>query len=162
MPKPKKSIAELKATGSYRPSKHGALEDRPQPSIKAPIMPSFLNEEAVIYFNEVVDYGLDMNIISKADGIIVGLLSNELGEWLELNNAVRKEGVMIKLPTATGFMQDVINPKLKIRDDKTKVILKIIGDLGMSPAARSKVQINKDYKQEKSALGIFLAAGLKP
>jgi len=162
MPKPKKAIAELKATGSYRPSKHGALEDRPQPPVEAPNVPSFLNDCALSYFNEIVGYGIDMNVISKADGIIVGLLSNELSEWLELNNEVRKEGVMIKLPTATGFMQDVINPKLKIRDDKTKMILKIIGDLGMSPAARSKVQINKDYKQEKSALGIFLAAGFKP
>ncbi|WP_257618742.1 P27 family phage terminase small subunit [Vibrio cholerae] len=68
---------------------------------------------------------------------------------------------MVKLPTATGFMQDVVNPKLKIRDDKTKVILKMLGELGMSPAARSKVQVNEKNKQEKSALGEFLAA-IKP
>ncbi|ANZ10170.1 hypothetical protein PO80_19040 [Vibrio parahaemolyticus] len=99
-----------------------------------------------------------MDIITKADAVIVGLLSNELGEWAELNQAVREEGVMVKLPTATGFMQDVVNPKLKIRDDKTKVILKMLGELGMSPAARSKVQVNEKNKQEKTALGEFLAA----
>ncbi|KAB0285650.1 phage terminase small subunit P27 family [Vibrio fortis] len=124
----------------------------------APDTPRFLNEEAFVYFQEVVGYGIEMDIITKADGVIVGLLSNELGEWAELNKAVREEGVMIKLPTATGFMQDVVNPKLKIRDDKTKVILKMLGELGMSPAARSKVQVNEKNKQEKSALGEFLAA----
>lgn len=158
MPKPKKSIAELKATGSYRPCKHGAVGDRPQPPIEAPDTPRFLNEEALVYFQEIVGYGVDMNIISKADGVLVGLLSNELGEWFELNHAVRKEGVMVKLPTATGFMQDVVNPKLKIRDDKTKVILKMLGEIGMSPASRSKVPVNEQSKHESSALYEFLAA----
>ncbi|EHO8532987.1 phage terminase small subunit P27 family [Vibrio parahaemolyticus] len=129
--------------------------------MEAPNTPRFLNEEAFVYFQEIVGYGLDMDIITKADAVIVGLLSNELGEWAELNKAVREEGVMVKLPTATGFMQDVVNPKLKIRDDKTKVILKMLGELGMSPAARSKVQVNEKNKQEKSALGEFLAA-IKP
>ncbi|OBT02726.1 hypothetical protein A9257_20765 [Vibrio cyclitrophicus] len=99
-----------------------------------------------------------MDIITKADGVIVGLLSNELSEWFVLNKAVREEGVMVKMPTATGFMQDVVNPKLKIRDDKSKVILKMLGELGMSPASRSKVQVNEANKQEGSALYEFLAA----
>ncbi|WP_326004048.1 phage terminase small subunit P27 family [Vibrio cholerae] len=161
MGRPSKSIAELKANGTYRPNKHGKEEDHPQLAIEAPQTPRFLNEEAFVYFQEIVGYGLDMDIITKADAVIVGLLSNELGEWAELNKAVREEGVMVKLPTATGFMQDVVNPKLKIRDDKTKVILKMLGELGMSPAARSKVQVNEKNKQEKSVLGEFLAA-IKP
>ncbi|WP_081276181.1 phage terminase small subunit P27 family [Vibrio cyclitrophicus] len=158
MPTPKKSIAELKATGSYRPNKHGKEEDHPQLPIEAPDTPRFLNDEALCYFSEIVGYGLDMDIITKADGVIVGLLSNELSEWFVLNKAVREEGVMVKMPTATGFMQDVVNPKLKIRDDKSKVILKMLGELGMSPASRSKVQVNEANKQEGSALYEFLAA----
>ncbi|EOX3952113.1 MULTISPECIES: phage terminase small subunit P27 family [Vibrio] len=158
MGRPSKPIHELKANGTYRPSVHGSEEDRPQLAIEAPETPRFLNEEALVYFQEIVGYGIDMDIITKADAVIVGLLSNELGEWAELNQAVREEGVMVKLPTATGFMQDVVNPKLKIRDDKTKVILKMLGELGMSPAARSKVQVNEKNKQEKTALGEFLAA----
>lgn len=158
MATPKKSIQELKANGTYRPSRHGNEEDKPQLAIEAPNKPRFLNEEALVYFQEIVGYGIDMDIITKADAVIVGLLSNELGEWADLNKAVREEGVLVKMPTATGFMQEVVNPKLKIRDDKTKVILKMLGELGMSPAARSKVQVNEKNKQEKSALGEFLAA----
>lgn len=158
MPKPKKSIAELKATGSYRPSKHGSAEDRPQPPIEAPDTPPFLNESALVYFQEVVGYGIDMNTICKADGIMIGLLANELDEWFELNEALRKEGVMVKLPTATGFMQDVVNPKIKIRDNKIKVILKILSEFGMSPAARSGVQTSEHAKNKDSALYEFLSA----
>ncbi|EOE4732116.1 phage terminase small subunit P27 family [Vibrio parahaemolyticus] len=158
MATPKKSIQELKAAGTYRPSRHGKEEDHPVVRIERPEAPPFLNEEAFRYFQEIVGYGVDMDIIGKADSVIIGLLSNELCEWTELNEAVRKEGYLTKMPTATGFMQEVVNPKLKIRDDKTKVILKMLGDLGMSPAARSKVQVNEKNKQEKSALGEFLAA----
>ena len=161
MATPKKSIQELKESGTYRPSRHGSEEEQVVLPISAPTEPRFLNEEAVAYFQEVVGYGIDMNIITKADSIIVGLLSNELGEWAVLNKDVRAEGVMVKLPTATGFMQDVVNPKLKIRDDKTKVILKMLGELGMSPAARSKVVVNEKDKQQKSALGEFLAQSKK-
>lgn len=158
IPTPKKSIAELKATGSYRPHKHGRLEDKPQPDIEAPSKPSYVQKEAEAYFDEVVQHGLDMNIIAKADSFIVGLLSNELAEWADLNRCVESEGIMVQMPTATGFMQDVINPKIKLRDDKLKVILRMLSELGMSPAARSKVQVNEKDKQEKSALGEFLAA----
>ncbi|EMD77437.1 hypothetical protein C408_4114 [Vibrio diabolicus E0666] len=99
-----------------------------------------------------------MNTICKADGIMIGLLANELDEWFELNEAVRKEGVMVKLPTATGFMQDVVNPKIKIRDNKIKVILKILSEFGMSPAARSGVQTSEHAKNKDSALYEFLSA----
>lgn len=162
MGRPAKSIAELKANGTYRPSVHGAEEDRAQVAITAPDQPSYVVQDAIKYFNEIVGYGLEMDIIGKADAPIIGLLSNELAEWAELNRDVKAEGFMVEMPTATGFMQEVVNPKIKLRDDKLKVILKMLGELGMSPAARSKVVVNEKSKQEKSALGEFLAAVTKP
>jgi P27 family predicted phage terminase small subunit len=158
MPTPKKSIADLKASGSYRPNKHGREEDKPQLPIEAPSVPHYVDQKALTYFSEIVNYGLDMNIVTKADSVIIGLLSSEMAEWTELNDLIKSEGFMVKMPTATGFMQTVINPKIKVRDDKLKVILKMISELGMTPAARSKVNINEKSKNEKSALGAFLFA----
>jgi P27 family predicted phage terminase small subunit len=60
------------------------------------------------------------------------------------------------MPTATGFMQEVVNPNLKIRDDKLKVILKMLSELGLTPVARSRLQVNKASKEVKSPLGQFL------
>ena len=161
MGRPAKSIAELKANGTYRPSVHGAEDERPDLPIEAPQTPHYVNETAMVYFSEIVGCGLDMDIVTKADSTIIGLLSNEMSEWVELNGHIREEGYMIEMPTATGFMQTVVNPKIKIRDDKLKVILKMLGELGMSPAARSKVVVNERSKNEKSALGEFLTEATK-
>lgn len=97
-----------------------------------------------------------MNILTKADTFIVGLLSNEIEDWMALQEAVSVEGVIIKMPTATGFKQEVVNPKVKLKDDKLKIILRMLSELGMSPASRSKVMVNKHAEEEKSALGEFL------
>lgn len=156
MATPKKSIAELKASGSYRPNKHGREDEYPVLPIETPRMPSFLSEEAVPIFEELVGLGVDMNILTKADTFIVGLLSNEIEDWMALQEAVSVEGVIIKMPTATGFKQEVVNPKVKLKDDKLKIILRMLSELGMSPASRSKVMVNKHAEEEKSALGEFL------
>lgn len=161
MPKPKKSIAELKASGSYRPNKHGRTEDMPELPIEAPRMPHFVSVNALEYFNDVVALGIDMSIVTKADSLIIGLLASEIAEWVELDTHIKKEGFIVKLPTATGFMQSTVNPKLRVRDDKLKVILKMLSELGMTPAARSKVKVNQKSKEQKSALGEFLAAATK-
>ncbi|EHK6508516.1 phage terminase small subunit P27 family [Vibrio parahaemolyticus] len=157
MPRPKKSIAELKATGTYRPSRHGSAEELPVVVVESPAYPAFLNPEAVEFFNDIVGFGLDMDILGRADGFIIGMLSNEISEWMQLNEDVKEEGFYVQMPTATGMLQKVVNPKIKVRDEKLKVILKMLGEVGMSPAARSKVQVNEKNKQEKSALGEFLA-----
>ena len=154
---PKKSIQELKDSGVYRPSIHGDEEDLVTMSVEAPETPEFLSKQAVQYFHEVVGYGLDMDIISRADGAIVGLLSSEFSEWVTLDKIIKKEGFLKEMPTATGFMQEVVNPSLKIRDDKLKVILKMLSELGLTPVARSRLQTNKSATQEKSTLGQFLA-----
>ncbi|OHX45743.1 hypothetical protein BB048_01295 [Vibrio parahaemolyticus] len=99
-----------------------------------------------------------MDILGRADGFIIGMLSNEISEWMQLNEDVKEEGFYVQMPTATGMLQKVVNPKIKVRDEKLKVILKMLGEVGMSPAARSKVQVNEKNKQEKSALGEFLSS----
>lgn len=157
MGRPKKSIDELKATGTYRPSTHGKEENLVTMSVEAPESPEFLSEKALEYFHEIVGYGIDMDIISKADGAIVGLLASEFDEWVKLDKLVKKEGFLKKMPTATGFMQEVVNPNIKLRDDKLKVILKMLSELGLTPVARSRLQTNKASKQEKSTLGQFLS-----
>jgi P27 family predicted phage terminase small subunit len=153
---PKKTIQELKDTGNYRPSIHGAEADLVSLDVQAPATPAFLNDEAINYFTELVGYGLDMDVITAADGAIVGLLSSEFVEWMQLDKIIKLEGFLKKMPTATGFMQEVVNPSLKIRDDKLKVILKMLGELGLTPVARSRLQVNKAFKEVKSPLGQFL------
>lgn len=153
---PKKSIQELKNTGKYRPSVHGSEEDLVTMPVEAPESPEFLTEKALEYFHELVGYGVDMDVISRADGVIVGLLASEFEEWVKLDQTIKAEGFMKEMPTATGFLQNVVNPLIKVRDDKLKVILKMLGELGLSPVARSRLQVNKKNAQEKSTLGQFL------
>lgn len=157
MGRAKKSIDELKASGTYRPSSHGSEDDLVTMPVEAPESPEFLTEKALEYFHELVGYGVDMDIISRADGVIVGLLASEFEEWVKLDQVIKAEGFMKKMPTATGFMQEVVNPNIKIRDDKLKVILKMLGELGLSPVARSRLQVNKKNAQEKTTLGSFLS-----
>ena len=156
MSTPKKSIQELKDSGNYRPNKHGQLGDLVQMDIQAPDVPTFLSPEAVTYFQELVGYGLDMDVITRADGGIVALLASEFKEWVMLDKIIKTEGFLKKMPTATGFMQEGVNPNLKIRDDKLKVILKMLGELGLTPVARSRLQVNNPSKESKTPLGLFL------
>jgi P27 family predicted phage terminase small subunit len=156
---PRKSIKELKDSGVYRPSVHGSEEDLVSLEVQAPDTPAFLNPEAMEYFQELVGYGLDMDVISSADGAIVALLASEFTEWVELDKIIKNEGFLKKMPTATGYMQEVVNPSLKIRDDKLKVILKMLSELGLTPVARSRLQVNKSSKEAKTPLGQFLENG---
>jgi len=159
MAMPKKSIQELKDSGNYRPSVHGNEDDLVSMDVQAPDSPEFLNPEAMEYFHELVGYGLDMDVITSADGAIVALLASEFTEWVMLDKTIKREGFLKEMPTATGFMQEVVNPSLKVRDDKLKVILKMLSELGLTPVARSRLQVNKASKEVKSTLGQFLENG---
>jgi P27 family predicted phage terminase small subunit len=97
-----------------------------------------------------------MDVVIRADGGIVTLLASEFKECVILDKIIKAEGFLKKMPTATGFMQEGVNPNLKIRDDKLKVILKMLGELGLTPVARSRLQVNNASKESKTPLGLFL------
>lgn len=123
----KKTIAEKKKNGTYRPCKDG-VEDPPQGNLGRPDMPEGLTASQIKVFNSVCD-----------------LL--EQAEWLRVSDG----------PTVHAFtvLQDRLNknPDEFTAADFTQFRL-LANELGMSPAARAKMPIKDKAKEVNEFDGI--------
>ena len=117
----KKTIAEKKKTGTYRPCKDGT-QDPPQGVDGRPVMPKGLTPSQQVVFNETCD------LLEQAD-------------WLRVS-----DGATIH---AFSVMQDRLNNNQEeyTAADFTQFRM-LANELGLSPAARAKMPIKPaDEKQ---------------
>ncbi len=160
MPTPKKSIEELKANGTYRPSRH-EIENPIELPVEAPVPPKWLSKTAVKYFNEITEHMTNMNTVAKADQLIISFLSSEIADWVKLNRLLKREGMFITQTLGSGEKKQVTHPALLLADSKLKTILGMLDKIGFTPAARSRLSANETAAQEKSLLGQFLSGNNK-
>jgi phage terminase small subunit len=121
MPMPKKTNAEKKVTGTYRPCKDG-YDDPPEAISGRPDAPKTLTEYQVGVFNRICDL-LEMNDWLKFSD----------GETIESYSVIKSRLELDQESfTAADFTQ----------------LRMLANELGLSPAARAKMPVKAPKKEE--------------
>jgi P27 family predicted phage terminase small subunit len=77
----------------------------------------------------------NLRIISQLDRAALAAYCQAYGRWVEAERAMKTTPLLIKLPS--GYIQP--SPWLTIANKQLELMHKYMGDLGLSPASRSRV-----------------------
>ena len=128
---------------SGNPSKRPLPTNEPQPELGAD-MPDWLSDEAKAHWGVVSKQLHDVGVLTKMDGVALGLYCEAFARWKHANEQVIKCGPVVKAPS--GF--PVQSPFLSIANKAWEQMLRILLEFGMTPASRSRVVSAKQEDEE--------------
>jgi len=115
-------------------SKRALPVGEPQPRRRRPVKPP-LSEAAGKLWGPLTAMLLRMNVLTEADGIVMGMLCESYATLLEAQQSFVKTGLIIKSPS--GNIQQ--NPLLGIINRKTEQVQKLCREFGLSPTSRVRL-----------------------
>ena len=149
--RPRKPKAEKKLQGTYR--KNQDYDALPAPITNdIPTPPNFLTKNATEYYFSICHTLRDLKILSPADMVVV----IQLAQTLDLNErsyleTTKTEGY--KQTSATGF--ETYSAAFSVWEKTSKTIRDLSNMLGLSPAARERIKIKNEDKQENELMKIL-------
>jgi len=132
--RPAKPIAMHKLTGSFRADRHG---EAPETDGNRPIAPDFLDDNALVEWNRIVDHLVKTGVAGSMD---MGCLAGHCQAWSDYIEAVlilRKEGRTVT--SQSGYSQP--HPMVAIMNSSWDRYLKTAREMGLTPAARTKIDV---------------------
>ena len=133
-PKPTKT---LKLQGNYRPDRHLRIE--PEPEFAIPDPPKCLRGLALEEWNRVVKLLAEVKMIAELDMTALAAYCMEWAKYVNTNNKLR---VMRSVLTESTKGTKMAHPLLRVSDRALANMLRICEQFGMSPAARSRLDIH--------------------
>jgi P27 family predicted phage terminase small subunit len=121
--------------------------DQPVPIREMPEPPDHLDAVAVREFRRVVDYLDQMGVLSLTDTDHIALYADVYSRWCRATKHLQAHGDTVTMPN--GYQ--AISPHLKIANECIKQMRGLLSDMGMSPAARTKVNVlpQEDIEEDK-------------
>jgi P27 family predicted phage terminase small subunit len=101
----------------------------------APEKPEGLSAVASAAWDALVGDLTELGIISEVDRAAIEMAARYTGHYAEAAADVKANGLTI--PTKQGAKA---NPSIRARDDAARILKSYLVELGLTPAARSKVQ----------------------
>jgi P27 family predicted phage terminase small subunit len=139
----RKPTAIKKLQGNAGKRKLNARE--PKPLIGRPAMPSHLSKIAVAAWKRLVPILTDMKVLTVADGDALGAYCSAIAQWAMAEGAIAKYGILLaELDELTGTSVLKTNPAVRVKSDALRHMRSFEGEFGLTPASRSKLQINAD------------------
>jgi P27 family predicted phage terminase small subunit len=150
--RPKPTTLKL-VTGN--PGKRAINKKEPKPKREIPSCPEHLPDSAKVAWGRLTVLLDRMGVLTEADGMALERLCDCYTDILECQKLIRRDGRTYKVMTQTGEILVKGNPavaQLRAADAQFKSYLV---EFGLTPAARSKVQVDGDNEKEKDPLGEF-------
>jgi P27 family predicted phage terminase small subunit len=143
----------LKILEGAQPCRINADEPRPKGPIGDP--PGPLDDvEAELAWDRLVDQLGAMGVATSADSDLVYLYAITYARWVNARRDLDDEGL-----TVGGQFGTKANPLISIVDRAQSQLVKILGQLGMTPASRSSLKASPH--EEDDPLLAFIAAKSK-
>lgn len=137
MGRPRKTAKHHKATGNYRPSRHGTLNL----PVEIPPQPGDLSPAATATWNIVTEQLLAAGLVSLIDLHALRLLCESMDLYLQAADEIRNYGVTVDHEMADGRIKRVVNPAVRVRSDAWRQVVILLKQFGMAPAARSGIRV---------------------
>ena len=109
----------------------------PQPSLRRPKCPDYLDEAAKREWKRLVPILEAMRVLTEADGIALGNLCMQYALLQEAQTKLRKTGLLMK--TRSGFIQQ--SPLVAVVSSTVDQVNKLCREFGLTPAARTRIQV---------------------
>ena len=123
------------------PGKRSLNEDEPQPPSGAE-MPDYLTPEAAAHWPKVSTQLADAGVLTEIDQTALAMYCEAFAMWRHASDQVAKFGAVVKSPS--GY--PVQSPYLSISNRAYEQMLRLLGEFGMTPSARTRVVVARPQK----------------
>jgi P27 family predicted phage terminase small subunit len=153
------------------PGKRKTNTREPEPTAKAPAMPAWICGEARAEWGRVVPELTRLGLLSVVDR---GTLTAYCLAWAELVSAtklINEQGRVVEEPILdrtyepTGYIRKKLHPAVKLQRDAFARVKQFLGEFGLSPSSRARLQMPTDGPAQDDPLRKLLdrqAAAAKP
>ena len=133
-----KSGRKAKPATIVEKRRRSGIKDSPSKGI--PRAPDNLSEDEKTEWKRVSRLLRDAGLLESLDKTLLTAYCITYSRWLKAENKIKRHGMLVKSPN--GYPMQ--SPYLAIANKAMEQMLKILGELGMTPASRSRIP-----KQEK-------------
>jgi P27 family predicted phage terminase small subunit len=102
--------------------------------------PTFLSDKAVQHWPELARLLSDMGVMADSDRLALALLTEALVEWIEAGQTIATHGATYEAVTEAGAVMHRAHPAVAQRADAARRVQSLLGEFGLTPSARAKVQ----------------------
>jgi P27 family predicted phage terminase small subunit len=149
--RPPVPTAILEARGS-RKVKGRAAAGEPRPPVKAPPCPRWLSKEAKGEWRRVAKVLVAMRVLTEGDRAVLAGYCQAWAEFRQADEMIQKTGLLIKDPEKGTLRR---NPLLMVRSQAHDRMTKDAAQLGLTPAARTRVREIEEAKGGTNAKARF-------
>jgi P27 family predicted phage terminase small subunit len=120
----------------------------PKPQVKVPTCPAHLSPSAKAEWKRLARILYTLRIFTELDRAALAAYCQAYGRWVEAEKKLKETPALLKMPS--GYVQQ--NPWLTISNKQLELMHRYISDLGLSPAARTRVDIRPFVPNEFEGL----------
>ncbi len=147
--RPPKPTAQKKLEGN--PGKRALNEDEPEPSSEMPGCPGWLNKEGKSEWRRVALELNKIGVLTSVDRAALAAYCQWWARWVEAEKVIEEKGATFEdiriIDTAVGEQPIVVGvktrPEVRIAKDASAMMKSYAVELGLTPAARTRVKADK-------------------
>lgn len=122
------------------PSKEMLDHREPKGTAGAPTLPNTLTQVGLGFGRDVLRMMADNGTVDKADGRAVECVCTAYADHRQAVDLLTEEGLTYRSDTPTGEIVRA-HPAVAIRNDAWRRVLKGLGELGLTPLSRGRIQV---------------------
>ena len=138
---PKPAPTALKVVNGTRPSRVNKAEPKPTPA-EGVQAPATLSEVALGIWQEVAPDLERKGVLTTWDRNCLAVFCEAMADHRGASALVAEQGVMVK--TQRGYVK---NPALQVKRDAAQVAMRAMGELGLTPSARSTLKMPEQQEE---------------
>jgi P27 family predicted phage terminase small subunit len=144
---------------------HRALNDQePTPPVGEPVMPPSLGKLAAAEWKSIVAELKPLGMLSSIDGKALAAYCHAYERWVQAEEEVERHGLLIKESQYSDEDVEIgvkykRNPAVTISNDALKLMKSFLIEFGMTPAARSRLRVEKPPGEDKDPFESFMKRG---
>lgn len=135
----------LKARGSWLAK---TRESEPKPKAGKPQRPKWMSEYAKSMWKWMIEQLIDMEVMTLADRNALTSYCQLWGRWRKAEEYLMEHGTSYEYTDKMGNVTYKPYPQVNEAKSLSDSILKLSREFGMTPAARSRVQVNAEAEIE--------------
>ncbi|WP_411564813.1 phage terminase small subunit P27 family [Pseudomonas shirazensis] len=130
------------------PGKRAINKNEPKPGRRIPSAPAHLTNEAQVAWGRLTVLLDRMGVLTEADGFALERLCDCYAEILALREIVDSQGRTYETTSTQGELVLKANPAVAMLADVDRRFKSYLVEFGLTPAARSKVQVKQNDDEE--------------
>lgn len=130
------------------PSKRSINKKEPKPPSGVPQTPKYFDKRGRYWFKKIGEELNALGVMSQLDAKALELLIEAYVEYRHHCEILDSEGYTYNTTSMTGDIIKKAHPAAAMKSDAFKRIRSMLGEFGMTPAARTKVTINTPAEED--------------